>query len=90
LPLILFPYYIKKILHFQERVFSQFVPTAMLFRSFPLAQAEPQADRRNGISEAQSGRTEKAARVRAGLPFGRIAANGGEARGSAHGGYGVA
>jgi len=32
----------------------------------------------------------KAARRGGGFPFGRITANGGEARGSAHGGYGEA
>jgi len=32
----------------------------------------------------------KVARHGGGFPFGRIAAIGGEARGSAHGGYGVA
>jgi hypothetical protein len=48
------------------------------------------AGKRGGSHEARSGRTERRRCYAAAFPFGRIAAIGGEARGSAHGGYGEA
>jgi len=45
----------------------------------------------SGAVQTKPERTDgKAARHGGGFPFGRITAHGGEARGSAHGGYGVA
>jgi hypothetical protein len=59
------------------------------FYAVPLVQADRKPTGEAGQAERK--RTDgKAARCGGGFPFGRITANGGEARGSAHGGYGVA
>jgi len=55
-------------------------------RTFPIGQGKRHSDKRGDLHEARSGR-KGGAGYAAASPFGRIAAIGGEARGSAHGSY---